>query len=105
MNAAHLDGTRRAAARPRRRDPMNTCAEETTANLARAAALDPASAAAYLDELLASCEQQMVVLETGEGLLQTMSDVREHEAARAALERDHEAYAAARAAVGQTRVK
>src|SRR5262249_31211195 len=60
------------------------------------AALDPVSAVAYLDRVIAWHEERLGVLD-GDEHLQTLAEVREHEAARAALEHDHGVCSAARA--------
>jgi CheY-like chemotaxis protein len=78
---------------------MNT--RDATANLAYAATLDPVAAAAYLDDLLSSCAREIENLESLESHLQTVAEVREHEASRAVFERDREAYAAAHARVAR----
>src|SRR5690349_209519 len=87
-----------------RREPMRNppLHRDATANLERVAALDPAAAAACIDELIAGCEQRIEVLHSCESALQTLSDVREHEAALAELERELELYAEARSSARVT---
>lgn len=74
---------------------------DATANLAHAATLDAVAAAVYLDGLVMSCVRDLVILESEEGHLQTVAEVRDHHVSRACLERDREAYAIARAALGE----